>query len=68
MPSEIDASGKRATGVMMDVASGEQVEAGAAKAIETFGRLDVLISNAGITETASHILPSACSEESGYRF
>ena len=45
---EIDPSGKRAIGVAMDVASEEQVEAGTKKTIGAFGRLDVLISNAGI--------------------
>jgi 3-hydroxybutyrate dehydrogenase len=45
---EIDASGKRAIGVAMDVASEEQVETGTAKAIKAFGTLDVLVSNAGI--------------------
>jgi 3-hydroxybutyrate dehydrogenase len=43
---ELDASGKRAVGVAMDVAS-EKVEAGMAKAIVAFGRLDILVSNAG---------------------
>ena len=32
----------------MDVSNEEQVEAGMARVIETFGRLDILISNAGI--------------------
>jgi 3-hydroxybutyrate dehydrogenase len=45
---EIDPSGKRAIGVAMDVASEEQVEAGIAKVISTFGTVDVLLSNAGI--------------------
>lgn len=45
---EIDPGGKRAIGVAMDVASEEQVEAGTAKTIKTFGGLDVLVSNAGI--------------------
>jgi 3-hydroxybutyrate dehydrogenase len=45
---ELDASGKRAIGVAMVVPSEEQVEAGTAKAIKTFGRLDILVSNAGI--------------------
>lgn len=49
---EIDASGKRAIGLAMDVASEEQVEAGTAKAIKAFGRLDVLVSNAGIQVVA----------------
>src|SRR5215467_3585834 len=45
---ELDASGKRAIGVAMDVTSEPQVEAGMAKAIAAFGRLDILVSNAGI--------------------
>jgi 3-hydroxybutyrate dehydrogenase len=40
--------GHRALGVAMDVSSEEQVEAGMARVIETFGRLDILISNAGV--------------------
>ena len=32
----------------MDVTSEEQVEAGMAKAVKTFGHLDILVSNAGI--------------------
>jgi 3-hydroxybutyrate dehydrogenase len=49
---EIDASGKRAIGVAMDVANEEQVNAGTAKVIKTFGALDVLVSNAGIQTVA----------------
>jgi 3-hydroxybutyrate dehydrogenase len=45
---ELDASGKRAVGIAMDVSSEPQVEAGMAKAIAAFGRLDILVSNAGI--------------------
>ncbi len=45
---EIDATGKRAIGVAMDVTDERQVDAGTAKVIETFGTLDVLVSNAGI--------------------
>jgi 3-hydroxybutyrate dehydrogenase len=45
---DIDASGKRAIGVAMDVANEEQVNAGTAKVIKAFGALDVLVSNAGI--------------------
>lgn len=45
---ELDPTGKSAIGIAMDVASEEQVEAGTAKVIETFGRLDILVSNAGI--------------------
>ena len=45
--AELGGSGK-ALGVAMDVTSEQQVEAGMAKAIATFGRLDILVSNAGI--------------------
>jgi 3-hydroxybutyrate dehydrogenase len=37
-----------AIGVAMDVTNEAQVDAGVAKAVETFGRLDILVSNAGI--------------------
>jgi 3-hydroxybutyrate dehydrogenase len=45
---EIDSSGKRAVGVAMDVTNEQQVDDGTAKVVETFGSLDVLVSNAGI--------------------
>jgi 3-hydroxybutyrate dehydrogenase len=45
---EIDSSGKRAISVAMDVANEQQVEDGTAKVVNTFGALDVLVSNAGI--------------------
>jgi 3-hydroxybutyrate dehydrogenase len=45
---ELDATGKRAIGVAMDVTDERQVEDGTAKVIDTFGALDVLVSNAGI--------------------
>jgi 3-hydroxybutyrate dehydrogenase len=45
---DLDGSGKRAIGVAMDVTSEAQVEAGMAEAIGAFGRLDILVSNAGI--------------------
>jgi len=44
---ELGGPGK-AIGVAMDVTSEEQVDAGMAKAIKAFGRIDVLVSNAGI--------------------
>ena len=40
--------GGDAIGVAMDVTSEAEVEAGMAKAVSTFGRIDVLVSNAGI--------------------
>src|ERR1043166_8594257 len=45
---QIDSTGKRAVGVVMDVTDERQVDAGTAKVIETFGALDILVSNAGI--------------------
>ncbi len=47
-----EVAGKNGLGVAMDVSSEAQVEAGMAKAIATFGRLDVLVSNAGIQTVA----------------
>ena len=46
--SEIDPALQRALGLPMDVSDETQVEAGMAKVCDTFGRLDVLISNAGV--------------------
>jgi 3-hydroxybutyrate dehydrogenase len=46
--SEIDPIGQRALGVVMDVSNQEQVDVGMARVIETFERLDILISNAGV--------------------
>ena len=45
---EIDPTGERTIGVAMDVTHEAQVDAGTAKVVETFGSLDVLVSNAGI--------------------
>ena len=45
---EIDATGKRVVGIAMDVTSEQQVDDGTAKVVETFGSVDVLVSNAGI--------------------
>ena len=42
------AGDKSAIGVGMDVSNEDQVNAGVAKTIEAFGRIDVLVSNAGI--------------------
>src|SRR6185312_4495360 len=49
---ELDPSGDRATGIAMDVSSEAQVEAGMARAIAVVGRLDILVSNAGIQTVA----------------
>jgi 3-hydroxybutyrate dehydrogenase len=49
---EIDSSGKRAIGVAMDVTNEQQVDAGTAEVIKTFGSVDILVSNAGIQVVA----------------
>ncbi|HTP84285.1 MAG TPA: 3-hydroxybutyrate dehydrogenase [Alphaproteobacteria bacterium] len=49
---ELNAGQKRAVGVAMDVTNEGQVETGMTAAVEAFGRIDVLISNAGIQTVA----------------
>jgi 3-hydroxybutyrate dehydrogenase len=51
--ADIQKSGGAALAVAMDVTQEQQVDAGVAEAISTFGGLDVLVSNAGI----QHIAP-----------
>ena len=46
--AEIEKTGAQAIGVAMDVTSEAEVETGMAKAVATFGGIDVLVSNAGI--------------------
>ncbi len=50
--AELGGPQRRAVGIAMDVTSEEQVEAGMTKTVNTFGRLDVLVSNAGIQVVA----------------
>jgi 3-hydroxybutyrate dehydrogenase len=50
--AELGGPERRAIGIAMDVTSEEQVEAGMAQAVKIFGRLDVLVSNAGIQTVA----------------
>jgi 3-hydroxybutyrate dehydrogenase len=45
---ELDSSGQRVIAIAMDVTSESDVESGMAAAVSAFGRLDVLVSNAGI--------------------
>jgi 3-hydroxybutyrate dehydrogenase len=42
------AGSARALGVAMDVTNEQQVDAGVARTVERFGRIDVLVSNAGV--------------------
>ena len=46
--AEIKAAGGKALGVAMDVTSEDAVNAGTDKVVAAFGRLDILISNAGV--------------------
>ena len=46
--AELRTSGLRALGIAMDVSDESQVQAGVHSAIAAFGRIDVLVSNAGI--------------------
>lgn len=50
--ASLDPSGKRALGVAMDVTDEAQVDAGMARAVAAFGRIDILVSNAGIQTVA----------------
>src|SRR5262245_30427828 len=45
---QLSSMGRPALGLAMDVTSETQVDAGMASAIEAFGQLDILVSNAGI--------------------
>jgi 3-oxoacyl-[acyl-carrier protein] reductase len=47
--TEITAVGAQALAVPMDVADAEQVKAGFKRAVERFGRLDILVNNAAVT-------------------
>ena len=50
--AEVEAKGRKAIYVQTDVTNIDSAKAMIAKAIETFGRVDVLINNAGITKDA----------------
>lgn len=47
---ELKGLGRRAEGFSVDVTDGEQVNAGVAKVLDSLGRIDILINNAGITK------------------
>ncbi|HUC67325.1 MAG TPA: 3-hydroxybutyrate dehydrogenase [Stellaceae bacterium] len=50
--AEFGSRDKRALGVAVDVTNEAQVDAAVAKTVATFGRLDILVSNAGIQTVA----------------
>jgi len=45
---ELNRAGRQALGLAMDVTNESQVEAGMASVVKSFGRIDILVSNAGI--------------------
>ena len=54
--SEISASGGQAFSVNVDVTSGQQVEAMVQATLERFGKLDIIVNNAGITHKSQPML------------
>ncbi|MDO6798674.1 SDR family oxidoreductase [Shimia thalassica] len=53
-----DEIGEKALAVTCDVSNFSEVEAAVAKAVETFGGVDILINNAGVIEPISHLSTS----------
>ena len=53
LKKEIEGKGGKALVIPMDVTKKEDIEAGVKKIVETFGRLDILLNNAGVAEFAS---------------
>ena len=47
--AEIEAAGGKAAAFALDVASGESISAGAKSILERFGKVEILVNNAGIT-------------------
>jgi 3-oxoacyl-[acyl-carrier protein] reductase len=47
---ELQALGRRAVGLVVDVTDGKVVDDAVAKALDKLGRLDILVNNAGITQ------------------
>ncbi len=50
--AELDASGKSCRGIAMDVSDESQVETGIKSVVDGWGRIDILVSNAGIQVVA----------------
>lgn len=47
---EVEALGRKALPVRLDVADGESVKAAVARTLESLGKIDILVNNAGITK------------------
>jgi len=57
---EISATGGKAIGLATDVTKRAEVEALIQRAVDSFGRVDVLLNNAGIMPIAPARLPQSC--------
>ena len=55
LAAEIKQRGKEALPLQMDVTKKEEIDAAIAETIKTFGRLDILLNNAGVAEFASFL-------------
>jgi NAD(P)-dependent dehydrogenase (short-subunit alcohol dehydrogenase family) len=61
--AEITAAGGRALAIPADVARADQIEAAVARAVGAFGRLDILVANAGVQLHDQDVLLHELSEE-----
>src|SRR3989344_277576 len=55
LAAEIKQRGKEALPLQMDVTKKEEIDAAIAETMKTFGRLDILLNNAGVAEFAAFL-------------
>lgn len=55
LAAEIKSRGKEALAIQMDVTKKADIQTAVTKTVETFGRLDILLNNAGVAEFASFL-------------